>query len=319
LLAGVAFVPLVLWFERVHLPAVWSRIRSYAAVALPVFCVFGILDRLYQFYRFGSFTNTYVSVVARETLARHPDWPKTYPFETPFHVGFYGALFAPEKSIFLFDPLLILAILIVLVAWKNFTPAVRAYTISAGLMLLAYICFYARYTVWSGDDAWGDRYVSTAVELASLLAIPLLLRYRNQLGKPVWFAGIALLAISTVIQLASLAFWLPIELYQMEVFGHPTFVIALRMKNIVAFALGRMDAWGLNTDSLQEDPWDYVHMTTWNFLPFLLKRVGVAPAWAVRVVFVVWYAALAVLAAALLRLLTIMQAAAADKVPSRSC
>ena len=186
-------------------------------------------------------------------------------------------------------------------------------------MLLAYICFYARYTVWSGDDAWGDRYVSTAVELASLLAIPLLLRYRNQLGKPVWFAGIALLAISTVIQLASLAFWLPIELYQMEVFGHPTFVIALRMKNIVAFALGRMDAWGLNTDSLQEDPWDCVHMTTWNFLPFLLKRVGVAPAWAVRVVFVVWYAALAVLAAALLRLLTIMQAAAADKVPSRSC
>ena len=52
-----------------------------------------------------------------------------------------------------------------------------------------------------------------------------------------------------------------------------------------------MDAWGLNTDSLQEDPWDYVHMTTWNFLPFLLKRVGVAPAWAVRIVFAVWFAA----------------------------
>jgi hypothetical protein len=319
LLAGVAFVPLVLWFERVHRPAVWSRIRSYIAVALPVFCVFGVLDRLYQFYRFGSFTNTYVSVVARETLARHPEWPKAYPFETPFHVGFLGALFAPEKSIFLFDPLLILAILIVFVAWKRFSAAVRAYTIASGLMLLAYICFYARYTVWSGDDAWGDRYVSTAVELASLLAIPLLLRYRSQLGKPLWILGIALLAVSLVIQLASLAFWLPLELYQMEVFGHPTFVIALRMKNIVAFALGKMDVWGLNTDSLQEDPWDYVHMTTWNFLPFLLKRVGVAPAWAVRVVFVVWFASLAALAAALLRLLTITQAAAADEVPSRSC
>jgi len=34
-------------------------------------------------------------------------------------------------------------------------------------------------------------------------------------------------------------------------------------------------------------------MTTWNFLPFLLKRVGVAPAWAVRVAFAVWYAGLA--------------------------
>ncbi len=319
LLAGVIFVPLVLWFEHVHLPALWSRIRSYATVAVPVFCVFGFLDRVYQFYRFGSFTNTYVGVVARETLARHADWPKTYPFETPFHVGFFGSLFAPEKSIFLFDPLLILAILIALVGWKRFAPAVRAYTISAGLMLFAYICFYARYTVWSGDDAWGDRYVSTAVQLASLLAVPLLLRYRSQLRKPIWFIGLVLLAVSFVIQIASLAFWLPLELYQMEVFGHPTFVIALRMKNIAAFALGKMDEWGLNTKTLQEDPWDYVHMTTWNFLPFLLKRVGVAPAWAVRVVFVTWYASIAALAAALLRLCIVTRAAAAEEGPSRSC
>jgi len=46
---------------------------------------FGLLDRLYQFYRFGSFTNTYVSVVARETLQRHPDWPKKrYPLKLHF-------------------------------------------------------------------------------------------------------------------------------------------------------------------------------------------------------------------------------------------
>jgi hypothetical protein len=135
-----------------------------------------------------------------------------------------------------------------------------------------------------------------------MLAIPLLLRNREEFGKPVWAIGLSLLAISTVIQLASLAFWLPLELYQIEEFGHPTFVIALRMKNIAAFALGKMDAWGLATDSLHEDPWDYVHMTTWNFLPFLLKRVGVAPAWAVRVAFAVWYAGLAALATTLLRL-----------------
>jgi len=299
LLAGIAFMLLVLWFEHAEF---WPRIKTYAVTAIPVFCLFGLLDRIYQFYRFGSFTNTYVSVVKREALARHPGWPHTYPFETPFHVGFFGSLFAPEKSIFLFDPLLILAILIALFGWKYFNPAIRAYSVAAGLLLLGYICFYARYTVWSGDDAWGDRYVSTAVELAVLLAVPLLLRLRAKLGRPVWIVGIALLAVSTVIQLASLAFWIPLELYQMEVFGHPTFVIALRMKNIAAFALGKMDAWGLNTHSLQEDPWDYVHMTTWNFLPFLLRRVGIAPAWAVRIVFAVWYTGLAVLAAASLRL-----------------
>ena len=47
----------------------------------------------------------------------------------------------------------------------------------------------------------------------------------------------------------------------METLGHPTFVIALRFKNIVAFALGKMDAWGLNTEAMHWDDWDYVHIT----------------------------------------------------------
>jgi hypothetical protein len=88
----------------------------------------------------------------------------------------------------------------------------------------------------------------------------------------------------------------------METVGHPTFVIALRLTNIVAFALGKVKAWGLDTYAMHWDPWDYVHITTWNFLPFLLKRVGAAPAWVVRIVFVLWTLSLATLAAVLWRL-----------------
>ncbi len=112
----------------------------------------------------------------------------------------------------------------------------------------------------------------------------------------------ALIVVSCVIQVASLAFWLPLEIYQMDTLGHPTFVVALRFKNIVAFALGKMDAWGLTNDSMTYDPWDYVHITTWNFLPFLLRRVGVAPRWVVNVAFAVWYAGIAALAWSLWRL-----------------
>jgi hypothetical protein len=302
LLAGGLFVLLVLGFEGVRGQALWNKFRTYVATALPVYVVFGLMDRLYQYYRFGSFFNTYVSVVAREARQRNPALPATYPFETPFHVGFFGALFAPEKSIFLFDPLLILMILLVIIAWKRFSPVVKAYLVTGCLLLLAYISFYARYTVWSGDFAWGDRYVSTTVELIALLAVPLLLRYRNNVGRMVWTAGIALLAISTVIQIASLAFWLPLEIYQMETFGHPTFVIALRIENIVAFAFGKMASWGLNTHAMTEDPWDYVHITTWNFLPFLLKRAGVAPRWVVHLAFMVWSVGLAALASVLWQL-----------------
>jgi hypothetical protein len=100
------------------------------------------------------------------------------------------------------------------------------------LLLLSYVSFYARYTYWAGDFAWGDRYVSTSVELAALLAVPLLLRYRANLSAWTWRGGMALIAASLIIQLASLAFWLPLEIYQMETLGHPTFVIALRLKNI---------------------------------------------------------------------------------------
>ena len=40
------------------------------------------------------------------------------------------------------------------------------------------------------------------------------------------------------------------------------------------------------------DPWDYVHITTWNFLPFVLRRVGEAPQWVVRLAFLAWMTSL---------------------------
>jgi len=179
--------------------------------------------------------------------------------------------------------------------------------LTAFLLLLGYIAFYAKYTVWSGDFAWGDRYVSTAAELAAFISVPLLLRYRVQLRKPIWILGIILIVLSACTQIASLAFWLPLEIYQMETLGHPTFVIALRFKNIVAFALGKMDQWGLTNHAMMEDDWDYVHITTWNFLPFLLRRVGEAPAWVVRITLIVWGISIAAFAGTLWRLARLLR------------
>jgi len=144
--------------------------------------------------------------------------------------------------------------------------------------------------------------------MVALIAVPLLLRHRADIPKLIWRTGIVILAASFVIQIASLAFWLPLEIYQMESFGHPTFVIALRFKNITAFALGKMDAWGLNTEEMTQDAWDYVHITTWNFLPFVLRRVGAAPMWVVRTTFVLWFGGIAGLAATLRRLHSVLRA-----------
>ena len=302
LIAAGIFLLLVLWFERVGKHDFFQRFVIYAKTALPIYFFFFLIDRAYQFYRFGSWTNTYVHYFTLEHRLQDPALPAKYPWETPFHVGFLGPLITPEKSIFLFDPLIVLTILVVAFGWKRFNPQMKAYLAAASFLVIAYICLYARYTVWSGDFAWGDRYVSTAVELLAFISVPLLLKFRQELGRFIWAAGIFLIAASLIIQLASLAFWLPLEIYQAEDLGHPQLVIWLRFKNIIAFALGKMGAWGLNTDAMTYDPWDYQHVTTWNFLPFVLRRVGEAPRWVVNVTLALWYAEIAALLAVLLKL-----------------
>src|SRR3982074_70168 len=252
LIAAGLFLLAVLWFERVRGRNLWQRFGAFLKIAVPVYGFFFIIDRVYQFYRFGSFTNTYVSLFAREQRLQDPTLPANFPWSTPFHIGFLGALLKPEKSVFLFDPLLVLGILLLVLLWKRLTPEVRAYGVASLLLLLGYNSFYARYTYWAGDFAWGDRYVSTAVELAALIAVPLLMRYRERFGVTIWRAGWGVVAVSLMIQLASLAFWVPLEIYQMETLGHPTFVIALRFKNIVAFASGQMGAWGLNNEAMRQ-------------------------------------------------------------------
>ena len=302
LVAAGIFLLTVLGLEGTSRGEIWRRLIGYSKAAIPVYCGFGMLERYYNFYRFGSWTGTYIPIFARESRLQDPTLPSNFPWSTPLHEGFLGALFKPEKSIFLFDPLLVLALLLLVLLWKRLEVEVRAYAVASLLLLIAYLCLYARYTYWAGDFSWGDRYVSTVVQMVALVSVPLLLSYRRNLGGWVWPVGVVLIAASLMVQIASLMFWLPLEYYQMETFGHPTFVIALRFKNIVAFAVGKMAAWGLNTEAMGQDPWDYVHITTWNFLPFLLRRVGAAPKWVVDTAFAIWFAAIAALMAALLEL-----------------
>jgi len=312
LVMGAVFLALVVWMDGKSFSDLGKRFREYAPIALPIYAVFVLMDRLYQYHRFGSFLNTYVSVVAQQAREMNPSLPANYPFETPFHVGLFGALFAPEKSIFLFDPLLILTLVLVVVGWKRFSIGIQAFLISTALLLLMYISFYARYTVWSGDSAWGDRYVSSAAQLVAFISVPMLMHYRREIGGVVWRAGLAIVAVAAAVQVASVMFWLSLELYQMTTLGHPTCVVWLRFKNIVAFALNKREAWGLTNDDMLTDPWDYVHITTWNFLPFVLRRVGEAPVWVVQVAFTVWAASLGGAAWVLWRLKRMMSAGIAE-------
>ena len=151
LLAVALCLVLTSWFGGDRKDMMRRRATSYAKVAVPVYAVFVLLDRAYQYYRFGSFFTTYIGVFGREQKMLNPALPAAFPFETPFHVGFLGALITPEKSIFLFDPLLVLTAIIAVVSWKRFRPEIKAYLIAFVVLLFVYISFYAKYTDWSGD------------------------------------------------------------------------------------------------------------------------------------------------------------------------
>jgi hypothetical protein len=312
---GGVFLLLILWFEGTEATEFSRKCVIYAKTAFPVYLFFFAVDRLYEFHRFGTWTDTYVHYFTLEHRLHDPTLPSNYPWETPFHLGFLGPLISPGKSIFLLDPLTVLTIIVAAFGWKHFSPAIKSYVIAALLLVLGYICLYARYTVWSGNFAWGDRYVSTAVELAAFISLSILMKYRAYLGRFVWGAGVALVACSFVIQIASLAFWLPLEIYQGDDFGHPQFVIWLRFKNIVAFALGKMDAWVLNTDSMTYDQWDYQHITCWNFLPFVLRRMESAPKWVVDGAFAAWFAGIAALLSVLWKLRRLLSSTSTEAQP----
>jgi hypothetical protein len=175
------------------------------------------------------------------------------------------------------------------------------------VLLAAYMVLYARYFAWAGDFAWGDRYISSVVEVFAMLAVPLLMRYRRELGRVVVVFGWCVVGASVAIQAASLAFWLPLEIYQIDAMGHDAWTVALRFRNIWALAAGRPMPAGIDLPGAVADSWDALHVRTWNFMPSLMRHVGVAPLWVVRVLDAVWVLMAVALACVVVRMVRLLR------------
>src|ERR1700744_122090 len=113
---------------------VLATLREYLRGSLPIYAVFLVIDRIYQYVRFGSWTNTYVAIFAREKRQMDPTLPASFPFnrgwfEGVFHSGFLVPFFMPEKSIFLFDPMFLLALVQTALLWKRLSPSLRVFAV----------------------------------------------------------------------------------------------------------------------------------------------------------------------------------------------
>ena len=284
LLSVALFISLCLWYETDRQDAMLGRLVEYGRTCIPCYIGFIVLDRLYHYYRFGSLFDTYLRIFGEQFAWKYPVTSVSgFPWSTPFWTGFLGPLITPQKSIFLFDSLIVLTFLLAFRLWKWLPSDTKAYVISLVGLLLSYIVFYAKYYDWSGDVAWGDRFVTTPVQMLAMISIPLLMRYRRTLQPWIWKSGKIIAATSVVIQLSSVFFWYPLEKTQMTILGNHVFVIGLRFLNIIAFAFGTMERWGLSNQLIRSG-----FMNSPYFFPFLVMRRGTACGWKLAVLFAGW-------------------------------
>jgi len=204
------------------------------------------LDRAYHYYRFGLYSGTYIHLMGERMRNLHKDLPSTFPFSNPFENGFWGAIITPEKSLFLFDPLVILTIYLLIKHWRAIDIQIRTLLIVGAAWLMGYIVFYASYYDWGGDSAWGDRFITTPVQITALFAVPIYLRWRRPLNLTRERPIVLLFILVTVwIQISSVFFSYNLEIIQLQ--HAPTkIIVLLRQINIAAWLTGNFERWKLS-------------------------------------------------------------------------
>ncbi len=198
-------------------------IKRCFQISLPIYLVFIFFERFYHWIKFGNFTGTYMSVIRQH----RPDM-----FDgLNYFQGLVGPFFSLEKSVFIYDPLLILSVLGLVLFYKNIKRSTLFFALSCFLILFVYVPVYAQVPFWSGDWAWGDRYTTVPVQLICMLALPIWINrdQRTLFG---------FLSLSLFTQIASIFFSYRLEFYQMNALSNPIWIVGLRFKNIYDYFLG---------------------------------------------------------------------------------
>jgi hypothetical protein len=213
-----------------------SHRKRFALGLFPPILAALVLDRWYQYYRFGSLFSTYIGVT--QSQARPRGAPENYYFSYPFWKGFWGALFSHDKSILLFDPLLTVLIILAIWNWRGLKRELRILLALLGLLALIYISAAAKYIAFGGDVAWGDRYVLLPIQLLCLFAIPLLLSRSGGMPAPARYTLSAIAAVAFLLQAASTVIAPNLEVEQRKL-GFDRGVIVNRAINLEQIAQNR--------------------------------------------------------------------------------
>ena len=133
----------------------WLNQAWRPALAFTAPLVFGVLVvAIYNSSRFGNPLQTgYHSLEA---------------FSNPLLTGLVGLLLSPGKGLFLYSPILILAI----ISFPAFLRRHRAEALLAGGILAVHAVLYASWFAWHGGHSWGPRFLVPALPFLVLTLVP---------------------------------------------------------------------------------------------------------------------------------------------------
>ena len=187
------------------------RAARFIGISALVYGIFVGIDRLYHFARFESWTGNFYDIYAQQK-GREWGMAADFPWDGEFWGGFFGPLRVPFKNVFLFDPLLILMIVLVLGSWNSVRPILRLWLGTLLAMFVTYLAFYARLRLWGAGACWSCRYHLTPIWIVCLVTLPLLAEVWHSLGWPRKLVAIVLIAGAMAVQLAALAFHLNLNM-----------------------------------------------------------------------------------------------------------
>gem|GEM_PF-551032 len=149
--AGAAvWLVIVLWGQ-------WPRVRSLVTWGSVTFIPVFALIPLYNWVRWGS--------------PLHEGYDLSIPvFEEHLGLGLWGLFLSPGKSLFLYCPPLLVSIVALPRVWRR----MRSFCVMALLVSGPVVLLYGKMLYWSGDYAWGPRYLTFVVPLLLLPSAVLL-------------------------------------------------------------------------------------------------------------------------------------------------
>ena len=265
------------------------RLRSLKSILLWMsgFIPFVLIERILTNYRYGSWTATSTSlhmqifakadtlIGANDVVLGDNEGFSFLSLLTKVQLeGLLAPLFSPEKSVFLYDPLLLPCSIVLFVCWRFLSSEIKWYAIAGIVNFCLHLYIYSWTADWIKQGQWGARYHITSIHLLLVPLIPLLVRGAiKKIGKNTklsqkiisWFTRGAI-ALALLLQFISILLPFNLEKTQQELGIGSRFRIAQRINNVVTL--------------LHEAPESNVKISpilnsnqniNWEFLPFRLQ------------------------------------------------